>query len=409
MKEVIKERMKKIREGIVPEGYKKTRVGIFPEDWKIKTLEDVTIADGIVRGPFGGALRKDMFVEEGYKVYQQGNAIRKDIDFGTYFIDKQKYEELKRFRVKKDDFIVSCSGTIGEVFRIPLNYEEGVINQALLKITIDLDCIDDNFFHSVFESPRFQSYITENTQGGAMKNLVGMKVFRKTNIQLPPINEQQKIADVLSTWDWAIELKESHIKEKEEQKKGLMESILSPKKHWEKKSLGKLVDRTKGKPVKTREDGQHKVLNIQYLNSRADPEYTNEKPVYAEEKDILLLWDGANAGSIYTGFKGVVGSTFMRLSPKGVNSIFIREYMRKDEVYIKSLREGSGIPHVPRDFLSYYKIFIPPLEEQDHIANILSTADEEIELLKQELEQLKQQKKGLMQLLLTGIVRINGM
>jgi len=82
--------------------------------------------------------------------------------------------------------------------------------------------------------------------------------------------------------------------------------------------------------------------------------------------------------------------------------------MRKDEWYIRSIREGSGIPHIPRDFLSYYKISLPPLAEQKHIAKLLSTADREIELLKELIEKLKEEKKGLMQLLLTGIIRVKG-
>ena len=73
---------------------------------------------GLVRGPFGGSLKKEYFVQAGYKVYEQRNAIYKEIRVGNYYIDKKKYDELIRFSVKHGDFIVSCSGTIGKIYQI---------------------------------------------------------------------------------------------------------------------------------------------------------------------------------------------------------------------------------------------------------------------------------------------------
>src|SRR5699024_10584652 len=100
------------------------------------------------------------------------------------------------------------------------------------------------------------------------------------------------------------------------------------------------------------------------------------------------------------------GSTFVKLECQKINNVFLQNHFELNEKFILSIREGSGIPHVPKDFLEYYKIYSPSLQEQKAIANILSTADKEINLHQQELEQLKQQKKGLMQLLLTGKVRV---
>src|SRR5699024_11034829 len=119
------------------------------------------------------------------------------------------------------------------------------------------------------------------------------------------------------TWDRAIELKESLIKEKEEQKIGLMEKLLTPKSDWGIRALGELVTRKKGQAVVFDQNGKYPVLGIQFLNGESEPNYTNDSSVLAKKEDILLLWDGANAGSIYTEFEGAVGSTFMRLRPKG--------------------------------------------------------------------------------------------
>ena len=101
-----------------------------PDNWCWTTLD--VVAD-YKKGPFGSAITKAMFVPKGpdtYKVYEQGNAIRKTIDYGEYYVTAEKFEELKGFKVKPGDLIVSCAGTIGETFQLPDNIEEGVINQA---------------------------------------------------------------------------------------------------------------------------------------------------------------------------------------------------------------------------------------------------------------------------------------
>src|SRR5690554_2912168 len=118
----------------IPVGYKQTEVGVIPEDWLVLMLEEMAISGGLVRGPFGGAIKKEHFVKSGFKVYEQRNAIYATLSLGEYYIDKKKFLELKRFSVQKNDFIVSCSGTIGKIFQIPGHAPEGVINQALLKI-----------------------------------------------------------------------------------------------------------------------------------------------------------------------------------------------------------------------------------------------------------------------------------
>ena len=96
------------------------------------TVNDVCTA--IVRGPFGSALKKDFFVEKSsktYKVYEQKHAIQKSATIGTYYIDETKFKELKRFECKPGDFLMSCSGTMGELYQLPADCERGIINQAI--------------------------------------------------------------------------------------------------------------------------------------------------------------------------------------------------------------------------------------------------------------------------------------
>ena len=97
----------------------KRRLPGFSGEWKDKPLIELCVNNGLVRGPFGGSLRKDSFTAEGVKIYEQKNAIYRSVDLGTYHINEKKYDELKRFEVFPGDFIVSCSGTIGRIFLIP--------------------------------------------------------------------------------------------------------------------------------------------------------------------------------------------------------------------------------------------------------------------------------------------------
>ncbi len=206
----------------------KKRLRGFTGEWTTKSLEKVT--ENLVRGPFGGALKKEFFVKDGYKVYEQKNAIYKSISLGKYYIDENKFKELKRFELKSRDFIVSCSGTIGEIFQLPLKFKKGIINQALLKITLDNSIIDDDYFYYQFTSKPFQSKIIDDIQGGAMKNLVGMSVFKETEIEMPSnIKEQKAIAQILSDMDSEIEALEIQLQKTQNLKQGMMQELLTGK------------------------------------------------------------------------------------------------------------------------------------------------------------------------------------
>ncbi len=222
---------------VVPPGYKQTEVGVIPEDWETLTLEGAVRTSGLVRGPFGGTLRKEFFVERGHKVYEQKNAIHGTLDRGNYFIDDEKFRELERFRVRPGDFIVSCSGTIGSIYKLPKQAPSGVINQALLKISLNSQVVVDSFFHAVFRSKAFQERIKDNSHGGAMQNLVGMDIFRKTQFQLPTKLEQQRIAEALSDADALIEGLGQLIAKKLEVKQGAMQELLSGRKRLSQESI----------------------------------------------------------------------------------------------------------------------------------------------------------------------------
>ncbi|RXE85658.1 restriction endonuclease subunit S [Pseudoalteromonas sp. A757] len=210
-----------------PKGTKPSELGEIPEDWETRTLKEMATSNGLVRGPFGGALKKEHFSKSGYKVYEQRNAIYANATMGNYFINQRKFEELKRFAVNSGDFIVSCSGTIGKIFKVPDDCPEGVINQALLKITLN-ETIDPDYFGHYFKWDTFQEKIIDGTQGGAMKNLVGMSEFKESLMPVPICKREQiAIATILSDMDNEIQTLEQRLAKTRQIKQGMMQELLT--------------------------------------------------------------------------------------------------------------------------------------------------------------------------------------
>ena len=166
----------------------------IPESWELIRLNDI----GIYRkGPFGSSLTKGMFVpksENSVKVYEQKNAIKKDHTIGNYYITRKYYEEkMQGFAVSPGDIIVSCAGTIGETYVLPDDIEEGIINQALMRMTIFAP-IDIEYFLLYFDYVLKQSAI-ESSKGSAIKNIPPFEIFKKLLLPLPPIQEQRRIVE----------------------------------------------------------------------------------------------------------------------------------------------------------------------------------------------------------------------
>lgn len=163
--------------------------------WELLTLNDV--AD-YKKGPFGSSITKAMFVPKGehtYKVYEQGNAIRKTLDYGHYYINEQKYNELKGFSVQSGDIIISCAGTIGEVYKLPEECEAGVINQALMRVRLHSN-IEERFF-SYYFGEVLKGDVIDQANGTAIKNIPPFKVMKAMEIRLPSFAEQKTIVNLL--------------------------------------------------------------------------------------------------------------------------------------------------------------------------------------------------------------------
>ena len=161
------------------------------------------------KGPFGSAITKDTFVpksEESIKVYEQQNAINKDWELERYFLPKEyALTKLKSFEVHGGDIIVSCAGTIGKIYEIPKNADTGVINQALMRVRVDEDCVDKRMFKIAF-STMIDDFTRAHSNGSAIKNIPPFSNLKPMGVLLPSLQEQEKISSYFENLDNLITL-----------------------------------------------------------------------------------------------------------------------------------------------------------------------------------------------------------
>ena len=164
------------------------------EGWEEKNFKELCT---FVRGPFGGSLTKSCFVPSGYAVYEQQNAIYNRFIF-RYFINEEKFKSMIRFAVKPGDLIMSCSGTIGKVAIVPEGAQEGIINQALLKLT-PKSVLDKYYLKYLMESSFFDDLIAKYSDGAAIKNIASVAILKEIQLSIPPLTVQQRIVERLDS------------------------------------------------------------------------------------------------------------------------------------------------------------------------------------------------------------------
>lgn len=163
--------------------------------WETKTIEQIVVKSrhSIKRGPFGGALKKDIFLKQGNLVYEQYHALNNDFTFERYYISDEKYKELIAFDVQPKDIIISCSGIyLGKLAIVPEGAKKGIINQALLKITLDENIYKNEFFVKVFTQDNFKKTYFSSERGAAIPNFPPMSTFKSFKFICPPVETQNR-------------------------------------------------------------------------------------------------------------------------------------------------------------------------------------------------------------------------
>ena len=165
----------------------------IPQGWEWCRLNDLALYR---KGPFGSSLTKSMFVaksNQSIKVYEQKNAIQKDYTLGDYYISKEKFETMQSFIVKPNDIIVSCAGTIGETYRLPSDASIGIINQALMRVTLfDLNMAE---YWQIYFAYMLLNEAQMKGAGSAIKNIPPFEYLKAVLVPVPPLSEQNRLVE----------------------------------------------------------------------------------------------------------------------------------------------------------------------------------------------------------------------
>ena len=199
---------------------------IHDERFELKSLPEIVFKDkdSIKRGPFGGALKKDDFVETGYLVYEQRHAIHNDFEYEKYYITKEKYDDMIGFKVIPGDLIISCSGvTLGRIAEVPKGAKEGIINQALLKLSLNQTIMKNTFFIHQFRSKEIQEILFGFSRGSGIPNMPSMSEVKTVKFICPPIELQEKFVAFVEQTDKSKFAVQQSLDKLETLKKSLMQ------------------------------------------------------------------------------------------------------------------------------------------------------------------------------------------
>lgn len=261
--------------------------------------------------------------------------------------------------------------------------------------------------------------------GGSNINNLNQQLLSEIEINIPPLDEQKKILKILNTCSYAIELKEKLIVQKKDQKQGLMQKLLTGEVRlpgfnddWVKVELGNVLRFLKKEPIKNPQDYYLLTVKLHLKGIEATDKKpnatTNGRPYYLRKPNELLI----GRQNFHNGGVGIVPEHMTNyVASNAISSLdtikgelkFYFYYLSNINFYkrLEHLIGGTGQKEISESMMRKLKLFIPKSdEEQKAIANVLEVVDKEIELLEEELLQLKLKKKGLLQLLLTGEVRV---
>ena len=173
-----------------------------PKGWPMPRIEEVVSADknALKAGPFGSALKKEYYVESGYKIYGQEQVISGNPDYGDYYIDEERYHQLENCSVQAGDVLISLVGTYGKLLIMPQVFEPGIINPRLMKITFDKGKVNPYYFQHYFQSESLKKALADNTHGGTM-DILNLGIVKNLRMPLPPIELQNSFVDFVSQVD----------------------------------------------------------------------------------------------------------------------------------------------------------------------------------------------------------------
>lgn len=397
----------------IPVGYKDSPLGIIPMEWEVKRLGEIGTFYG------GGTPSKsiDEYWHGDIPWISSADLIENDI----YWCNINRFITLEAIRnsstqiIPQNSILIVTRVGVGKVAVAPCD----------LCVSQDYICLQNSGMNTIFlayEIMQRMKNIVSQIQGTSIKG-ISINEVKKIQLPLPPLAEQEKIAEILSTWDKAIEKQIQLIQKLELRKKGLMQQLLTAKRRlpgfsepWQTHKLQELFSERNETnrmdlPLLSITGDRGVILQIE---SEKRDTSNDDKSKYKRitKGDIgyntMRMWQGRSALS---GLEGIVSPAYTIVVPNSkVDGYYMSVLFKQPRLVYDFWTHSQGLVGDTlnckyRDF-GQVRVSCPSYIEQKAIAKVLTTADHEIELAQQKLELLRQQKRGLMQQLLTGKKRV---
>ena len=374
------------------------RISSIPEGWKLDKVGEALNIKNNFRKPISQEVRS--LIPGPYPYYGPTKIQDHIADYeqdGIYALIGEDGDHFLKYETLRQTQFISGKCTV--------NNHAHIIESS--------DTCDSEWFYIYFQYRNITNFLSRQ---GAGRFKLNKATLEKLSLLVPPLPEQQKIAKILSTWDKAISTTERLIDNSTQQKKALMQQLLTGKKRlldesgkrfdkkWERIELGKLLDYKQPTP---------------YLVKSTDYSDEYPTPVLTAGKTFILGYTDEEFGIFSEDLPTIIFDDFTTASkfvdfPFKAKSSAMKMLVAKDGVSIKYIFEvmqalSYAIGGHQRHWISIFAnivIGLPCREEQQKIATVLTNADKEIELLEQQLADLQQEKKSLMQVLLTGKKRV---
>lgn len=411
----------------IRQGYKQTEIGIIPEEWEVKKLGE------IIEVTQSGLSRKLSNENIGITVLRSNNLLNGKIDRSDikywYKVDPQK-AKIEDYFLENGDILINFINSIAQIGKSAIYYgeEKEIFTTNILRMKVKKEN-NLNYIFYTLNTKRYDDYIKSITKPAVNQASFTTTDFKNFILPIPPLKEQEKIAEILSYYDKAIEHQELLIEKEKEFKKGMMQKIFSQEirfkedngedyPEWEEKKLEDIGEIITGKTPSTKEEkywnGAIQFVTPTDMNEKKY-QTTTDRTVTEKIKmkflpigTVMFTCIGATIGKMSI-------STKICITNQQINSIITKENINNEYIYysllyivpkIKLSKSTTTMPIINKTEFSNIYISLPIKYEQEKIANFLSDIDNKIELLEKKLELLKNEKKGMMQKLLTGEVRV---
>lgn len=397
-------------------GYKETKLGWIPEEWKVRQLDQI-VAKKIVYG----IVQAGRHVANGMP-YIRSTDLNHKLD--TAELPRTSIEIATRYsrsEVFPGDIVFSLRGNIGVSQVIPKSITIANLTQGTARISLN-DESSNIFIKYAIQNKNTHQRILAVSKGSTFKE-ISLKDLRKVLVVYPEFKEQQKIATILSTWDKAIDLIQQLITTKEEQKKGLMQRLLTPKSEWRSYTYKQVLDKV-DRPLEWDDEALYELISVRrrsgglfHRESLYGYQIKTKNLRIAKTGDFLIskmqVVHGASALTTdeFNGMK--ISGSYIALVSKDEKILDIKflNWLSKTQFFYHQTFISSYGVHIEKmtfDYKSFLKqeVKLPTVEEQKRVCIILDTIEVELGLLRQKLKAIEEQKRGLMQRLLTGKIRV---